>query len=205
MKRQGSSSSSKRRYMDRRVDTREQIPTFLIVCEGERTETLYFIAFKLPSATVIGTGFNTDTLVEEAIRLRSKGDYDQVWCVFDKDEFPPERFNRAFILAKREGISVAYSHEAFELWFYLHFHYIDSGITRQEYINKLSDLLPKKYDKCSDTMYTDLLPLQNIAILNATNLLRKYSSSIPIECNPSTTVHLLVLELNKYTRTARYA
>src|SRR5947209_5388606 len=93
-------------YSRRKVNVRDPIPRFLIVCEGERTEPNYFRSFRVPrdvvTVEVQGTGYNTLRLVQEAIRLRSKGEYDQVWCVFDRDSFPPEHFNEAINLARRE-------------------------------------------------------------------------------------------------------
>jgi hypothetical protein len=77
-----------------------------------------------------GIGDNTIRIVEEAIRLKEKDNYDQVWCVFDRDSFPPNRFNAAFILAGENSIKIAYSNEAFELWYLLHFNYYDSAMSR---------------------------------------------------------------------------
>ena len=93
--------------------------TFLIVCEGERTEPNYFRAFRLAGDVrgidVRGEGYNTTRLVEAAIEYARQGDYDQVWCVFDRDSFPAQNFNEAIALAERQGFQVAYSNEAFEL------------------------------------------------------------------------------------------
>ena len=46
--------------------------TFLIVCEGQRTEPNYFEAFRVPKEVieVIGAGDNTIRLVRNAISLR---------------------------------------------------------------------------------------------------------------------------------------
>lgn len=51
-------------------DTRDRI---LIVCEGEKTEPQYFEGFGLTNETVVGTGRNTDSLVEYAISIKEKG------------------------------------------------------------------------------------------------------------------------------------
>mgnify|MGYP004634043191 CR=1 FL=1 len=50
----------------------------------------------------------------EALRLKEeeqkKGrEYDQIWVVFDKDDFPDKDFNQAIISAQSNGIKVAYS------------------------------------------------------------------------------------------------
>ena len=112
-----------RSYMERRVDDLPIRQRFLIVCEGEKTEPNYFRKFRIPGLVVQveGLGINTMSLVHETINLREQGDYDQVWCVFDKDDFPDKNFNAAIALAKRNRIRVAYSNQSFELWYVLHF------------------------------------------------------------------------------------
>jgi RloB-like protein len=83
--------------VDRSAPILPEKPTILIVCEGKNTEPSYFRQFRLASATVkaLGLGFNTVSLVESAIDIANKGKYDQVWCVFDKDDFSFENFNNA--------------------------------------------------------------------------------------------------------------
>lgn len=198
-----------RPYSDRQVGVIEIISRFLIVCEGERTEPNYFKSFRVPTRpdvaiVVQGTGYNTLTLVREAIRLRLERRYDseddQVWCVFDRDSFPVASFNEAISLAKHEGIKVAYSNEAFELWYLLHFNFLKSGISRADYIKRLSNNLGKRYEKNSEDMYDTLASRQDTAIRNAKKLLREYDSPRPSEDNPSTTVHLLVEELRRFSR-----
>ena len=189
-------------YSGRPVGTRPVRQRFLIVCEGEKTEPGYFREFRVPGLVVDvhGIGANTDSLVREAMTLREEGEYDQVWCVFDHDSFPAEHFRRAIELAAAEGIYVAYSNEAFELWYFLHFAYLDTALGRADYIVRLSQLLGERYRKSSPGMYTKLLPRQPDAIRNARRLLEQYQPANPERDNPSTTVHLLVEELNRFTR-----
>lgn len=70
----------------------------LIVCEGERTEPAYFESFPLNKKVrdIVGAGANTVSVVREAIRVRSNASFDEVWCVFDRDSFPPARVKEAF-------------------------------------------------------------------------------------------------------------
>ncbi len=178
---------------------------FLIVCEGERTEPNYFRSFKLTSAnvTVEGCGRNTVSLIKKAVEIRRKAEkddeiYAQVWCVFDRDSFPLRNFNEAIKLAGRNDIKVAYSNEAFELWYLLHFHYYDTGISRAKYKSMLTQLLGQPYKKNSMSMYEELKEKQENALRNADTLLRSYSPLNPGKDNPSTTVHKLVAELNKF-------
>jgi hypothetical protein len=146
---------------------------------------------------------NTRSLVEKALEIRKKAKdndeiFDQVWCVFDRDSFTLQNFNAAFDLAERKKIKIAYSNEAFELWYLLHFHYFNSGISRDDYIEKLSKLLNEPYKKNNTEMYRKLMDRQPDAIKNAKNLLNTYSPPTPGKDNPSTTVHRLVIELNKF-------
>ncbi len=197
-----SKKTNSRGYSLRKVRTRELKQMFLIVCEGERTEPNYFKSFRVPknvvSIDVRGLGKNPSRLVQSAKKLADEDEYDQVWCVFDRDDWTPEDFNNAITQAKRLQFKVAYSNEAFELWYVLHFEFLHAGIPRDDYIRKLNKLLNHKYQKNSETIYDELFDKQNIAIKNAANLLGQYDPSNPSKDNPSTTVHLLVQELNKF-------
>jgi hypothetical protein len=147
---------------------------------------------------VQGLGENPSKLVQSAKELKKQEDYDQVWCVFDRNSWTIEDFNNAIKKANDQGFKVAYSNEAFELWYVLHFEFLNTGIPRRDYNNKLTSLLGRRYQKNSETIYDDLLEKQSIAIRHAENLLQQYASHIPAKDNPSTTVHLLVQELNKF-------
>jgi hypothetical protein len=193
-----------RGYSPRKVDTREFKQRFLIVCEGSKTEPNYFRSFRVHKnvveVDVRGLGEDPSRLVRSATDLKNKDgdDYDQIWCVFDRDSWTLENFNNAISSATSQGFRVAYSNEAFELWYILHFEYLNTGIPRKDYIHKLSLLLGKKYQKNSKTIYDELLDKQPTAIRNAENLLTQYAPPDPANDNPSTTVHLLVQELNRF-------
>ena len=154
-------------YARREVASRDEIERFLIVCEGEKTEPNYFRKFRVPSnvITVQRTGYNTDSLIREAIRLRDEAKetadaYDQVWCVFDRDSFPQENCSRAFQLAKKEDVNVAFSNEAFEIWYLMHFAYHDAALSRTQYGDKLTKELKRPYAKNSETIYDELYARQ---------------------------------------------
>ena len=192
-------SRHRKGYADRIVNTRDPKERFLIVCEGEKTEPNYFRGFR-PAGKILdirGVGYNTVKLIREAIRLSMEETYDQVWCVFDRDDFPAQHFNEALNLARDHGIKVAYSNEAFELWYILHFDYHQSGIPRRDYIKILSNKLGHLYEKNSETIYEELENKLLLAIRNAQRLLTNYEPPRPERDNPSTTVHLLVLALRK--------
>ena len=188
--------------LKRKIAQRLVKKRILIVCEGEKTEPNYFKSFRITSADIIGKGFNTESLVNFAKEQEEKAKeekipYDQIWCVFDKDSFSKTKFNTAIQQAETYGFKIAYSNECFELWYLLHFEYITSALTREQYNKKLTKLLKEEYKKNSMDMYDVLLPKQKQAIRNAKKLLKNFSNNSFAEYNPSTTVYLLVEELNK--------
>jgi hypothetical protein len=203
-------SSSRRTnidYYNRKVKTRRWS---LIVCEGEKTEPNYFKSFpvdpKVIKLDIQGEGKNTKSLVEKAIELKNGSESDETdrfWCVFDRDKNPnnpndSQNFNSAITLASNHGIKVAYSNDAFELWYLLHFHFYKTAISRKDYQNMLTNLLGNEYKKNSDTIYEELKDKQQDAIKHAKRLLQEYDRPNPESDNPSTTVHLLVEELNSF-------
>jgi len=146
-----------RGYSSRKIDTRELRQNFLIVCEGEKTEPKYFEAFPVPKDVVDirGLGQNPSKLVnstKKIIEQKEEGYYDQVWCVFDRDDWTAEDFNNAIANSKIQEIKVAYSNEAFELWYVLHFEFLNSGIPRSDYIKKLDGLLGNKFIPSSNLL-----------------------------------------------------
>ncbi|MGC1396347.1 MAG: RloB family protein [Coleofasciculaceae cyanobacterium] len=191
-----------RGYSERKVNIRELRQRFLIVCEGEKTEPNYFRRFRVPKnvaeINIQGLGENPSKLVKSAKELKIQEEYDQVWCVFDRDDWTVEDFNNAIKNAEEQGFRVAYSNEAFELWYVLHFEYLNTGIPRSKYFSKLTSLLGKNYQKNSEMLYDDLLEKQSVAIRNAEKLINSYEPRTPVYDNPCTTVHLLVQELNKF-------
>lgn len=197
--------SRPRSYADRVVDKLSKKQRFLIVCEGEKTEPNYFLKFPIPKNSVVdvrGVGANTESLVRKAIELREQAkdmediEYEEVWCVFDRDSFSAKNFNAAFGIAKKNNIEIAYSNEAFELWYVLHFQYLDTGVSRKDYIKRLTKLLKYKYEKKSKIIYDEILPRQEFAIKNAKKLNAQYEPKNPEKDKPSTTVYILVEKLN---------
>ena len=189
-------------YRNRASSQREQRKRFLIFCEGTKTEPNYLKGFRNPGTVVIVKGIGKDpmALVKDIEGWLKQYKYeksqDQVWCVFDRDDFPKQRFNSAIQKAKSKGWYVAYSNECFELWYILHFELLKTGIPRKDYAKKLSQYLGEKYEKNITWLYDELLSRQKIAIKNAETLLAEYEPLNPEQDNPSTTVHLLVQELN---------
>ena len=192
--------------MARKINFRPEVPSFLIVCEGKETEPNYFRAFHIGNVREVkaeGVGKSTVSLVMETIKLKSKGEYDQVWVVFDIDECKPAQVNDAIHMAEKNGIQVVYSNQAFELWYLLHFDYHNSSIDRKQYIQKLSKALECEYKKNAHDLYLRLFNCQWKALQNAQQLYASYEHPDPYHNDPCTTVFRLVEELNRYTRDSR--
>ena len=208
MARKKSNRSDLKGFQSRRVNQRELAYSFLIVCEGSKTEPDYFDAFPAPRYVlrldVLPGGGSPCAIVETAKERqeqeRRKGlPFDQVWCVFDRDDVDEEQFRKAIRDADRLGFRVAYTNQAFDLWYLLHFDYYNTGIDRSSYKQRLTNRLGYEYRKNAPGMYATLVSRQQTAIRFAERLLKEYEPADPANDNPSTTVHLLVKELIKHS------
>lgn len=192
-------------------------PSILIVCEGENTEPSYFNQFRLSSATVksVGEGYNTISLVNRAIHLTNERQYDQVWCVFDKDDFSENDFNNAIQIAKANNFGIAYSNQSFEYWLILHFDdHQGAGMHRKDYNDKINELLKPfnvTYDgkgnkKVTESFFEllDEIDLKtnnkriDLAIERAERNFNQFDHTNPAKEESSTTVFRLAKELLKY-------
>jgi hypothetical protein len=204
----------------RQINNKPKRKRYLIVCEGEKTEPNYFEALKLtlPKGVlevvdfrIIGEGFNTESLVQQAISLRAKWEsesgrtIDKLWVVFDKDSFLPAAFNNAIQLCENTPkTAAAWSNEAFEIWYLLHFEFYDTGITRDTYKQRIQTNFRNKglvdfvYAKNRTDMF-DLLTThgnRNLAIKHSQRLESTYNGTRDFaNQNPCTTVYKLVVEL----------
>jgi hypothetical protein len=203
--------------LDRGKPTKTEKPTILIVCEGKNTEPSYFKQFKLSTATIkpIGEGYNTLSLVNRAIHHSQQREYDQTWCVFDKDDFNNIDFNNAITLAQSNSFGVAYSNQAFEYWIILHFNdHQGGGINRNDYDKILNEHLKEyniSYNGKTDKIITNEIFEVLESIDNKTGISRRIqainrakrnynllSHSNPANEESSTTVFKLVEELDKH-------
>ena len=145
--------------------------TFMIYTEGQ-TEEGYFKKFKARCKTI--TGGNALSIVEEAIVQKSniKKYVDEYWVVFDKDATSKSDFLKAIKLAAENGLNVAYSCEAFEIWWLFHYIEITAPIQRKDYEKKLQKHLPdykvrEKGLSQGERMWMQLDKLKDIGIANA--------------------------------------
>lgn len=209
----------------RKTEFKSKRKFYLIVCEGEKTEPNYFESLKqslpkgvleLTNIDIDGTGKNTLSIIEEAKKLKKKYEekylrkIDNVWAVFDKDSFPANKFNNAINKGEnsRPKVNCAWTNEAFELWYLLHFNYYNTGIDRGQYqkllekeINKSAKTADFKYKKNSKEMFSILNQYgsQEQAIANAEKLEELYHDLSFSNHNPCTKVHKLISELIELT------
>ena len=199
------------RSLERKIDIRPERERILIVCEGSKTEPNYFRSIKstLPPQVVEiciqGEGANTQSLVDRAKKYRdSKKDtdypYDEIWIVFDKDSFAPDQFDNAIHSAEATKMKVAWSNEAFELWYILHFEDRQTGMRRTEYENCLTEYLDTPYKKNDPDMYSKLATKGDESkAKQRANSLQSSHAGIPFhDANPCTTVNKLIEKLNSF-------
>lgn len=186
------------------------------MCEGQ-TEEQYFKAFPVVSASVkaVPLGCSKTALVDCAKEMASVEEFDEIWCVFDMDLSPDkngqiEDFNSAINKACNEGFRCGYSNDSFELWFVLHYCYVDQKFLRDFYNRKLSDYWEINYAKkgkiltFANSIYErlagDKKAGQREAIKRAKKLYSLNKGKNFHLQNPVTKVYELVEELNKYLR-----
>ena len=143
--------------LSRKVGGRERRKKFVIVCEGDETEPIYFKKYRTRYSNldvIIPPSRYTDpkNLVDFS---REQIDYyaldlkngDVIWCVFDCDNNSQEAISTAYRKAK--NVKLCLSNPSYELWYLLHFKYVCSKLTNDELKEKLERNIPK-YDKSED-------------------------------------------------------
>lgn len=201
-----------------KIDTIPINKTILIVCEGQ-TEKLYFESFPVLGVKVRAIdlkGQAKQKLVESTAEIVvSIDDIDlEVWCVFDMDkkrgadEFAD--FDNAITKALNLGYKVAYSNDAFELWFYLHYNLTESQHLRAFYYKELGKIFGinyikegKRHDFCLkiyEILNVDGNSSQGKAVERARSLFKQQEHLAYHQQNPNTKVYELVEELNRNLR-----
>ena len=198
----------------RKENVREKLVRFLIVCEGTKTEPHYFEALiknyisTVREVTIEGEGRATVALVDRTLEIKQELErknamsFDRARVVFDKDDF--DDFNDAIKKANKLGFHSAWTNEAFELWYYLHFEYLDTGIGRADYIKKLEEAFKEKlgdshfeYKKGNPDIYSLLQQYgrEDLAKRFAQQLRGLYTGTDYAAHKPCTMVDKLVEEL----------
>lgn len=150
----------------RRRASRQARRRLLVVCEGERTEPEYIKGFErqvrnhLVTVEVSKERGDPRKVVEIAKALMHDAkrearrshdtwlEFDEVWCVFDRDEH--ERYDAAVNMAQDNNLELAVSNPSFELWLVLHFRESPGPQHRDTLRRMLRDRLLPGYDKGID-------------------------------------------------------
>ncbi|MFL2076716.1 RloB family protein [Marinilactibacillus psychrotolerans] len=160
--------------------------------EGKETEKNYFTYLKnkiveektlsndkidLPLFQIEGVGMIGERLIDEAEKYfrRTPRQYKYKWLVFDKDDLSSNDFHRLIEMAESRGFRVAWSNECFELWLVLHFEFLNTGVTRDQYITKLDKHLQDRglatgYKKSDHAVFDFTFELTEVTLKNAENL-----------------------------------
>lgn len=190
----------------------------LIVTEGTNTEPSYFGTIKdiinkrYPEKIhldVSGEGDNTVNLFERAKFLAGNNSnvYKHVWIVYDTDDFPADHIDCVLQLCVENSTEettfhAIWSNQCIELWFLLHFSFMQSDIHRTEYWPKLTEHLKQigagEYMKNRKDMYQILYPYMNYAIGNAKRLNALNEGKLPSKAAPGTKVYELIEVLKSY-------
>ncbi len=204
---------------ERRVRVLHVRKRFLIVSEGKKTEPFYFKAFEkgLPRGTLQvetrGVGRSTQSLVDVIRQIRDElqaeyaVNFNEVWAVFDKDDFKNDSFDNAIHSRSGKQYEVAWSNECFELWYLLHFKDQTTHINRKAVFKALErELGVHNYEGLKGDAgrgFHEKMAIhsnQATAIERAKKLFENWSDpqakrTPPSQQNPCTTVFLLVEKL----------
>lgn len=200
------------RRFRRREALREPYDVVLIVCEGKKTEPEYFRGlqrtYRLSSANIKivpgDRGNDPVSVVKFAIEeyRRANGDFDRVYCVFDRNGHANYEGALALI-GKESKFQAITSMPCFELWILLHFVYSTAPFTAaggrsacDNVTKAVRDHMPE-YDKALADVFDRLQPRLDTALAHGYRLTRHNRDAHSV--NPATRVH----ELVKYLRELR--
>lgn len=206
---------SPRRYQKRPRRPRPfKVPrtSILIVCEGEKTEPIYFEALRrLLSLTAVEVELASDcgsdplSVVNHAIKLKDNraaqykkllkfSDYGSVWCIFDVERISANpNFKRAVNKAQGNNICLALSNVCFEYWLHLHFEAIAPPEVKCVDVERNLKRVVPDYKKSDRNVLYRIAKNFDVAIINAEALEKSRSWSTKLWThNPSTNVHHLV-------------
>lgn len=188
---------------------------FFIITNGEQTEYNYFTLLKAKRSVydvkVIFENADPLGLVQYAQRFVSEAN--QVWCVFDIDDtYKDGRLVPALKQAEENGIKIAYSNVAFEVWLISHYEKCKTTLQLKDYAHEMDRLLKENgrsetYSKNDEKLLkTCFIPNYKKAMENAKILYQTYvkehNAKCPNQRQPiwnwisSTTVYKLIEALN---------
>lgn len=207
--------SRKQRKIDeykRREAFKEPRKSILIVCEGEKTEPIYFKALKerlrliMLDVEIVAEGASPITVVDHAIELReerkgaakrslTKAEYEVIYCVFDVEAPKPhESLANAVIKAKDNKLEVILSNPCFEYWYILHFRKTSAPFSSSQNVKSALRREHSAYSESDTTIFNVVYPKTIDAIKHSKEVLNEQHNDAEDlrACNPSTHVHKIV-------------
>ncbi len=130
-----------------------------------------------------------------------------MWVVYDTDAFPADHINKTAELCVSESTEetayhAIWSNQCIELWFLLHFSFMQSDLHRTSYWPKLTEFLTSQglgeYEKNRTDMYQILLLYMDATIANAEKPDKIHQGKLPSASAPRTKVYELVEKLEPY-------
>ena len=127
--------------------------------------------------------------------------------MYDTDDFPKENIDAVFVLCEENSNNyrqyhAIWSNQCVELWYLLHFSFMQSDLHRKEYFPKLDECLQSinagKYEKNREDMYHVLKPYMDVAIRNAKALREINKDKLPSESSPGTMIFEFVEKIKSY-------
>ena len=204
--------SRKQRKIDdykRRESFKEPRKSILIVCEGEKTEPIYFNALKetlrliMVDVEIVGEGGAPITVVNRAIALReerkqiakkslTKTEYEVIYCVIDVDTH--ETLDQTIDKARGNEICVILSNPCFEYWYILHFRKTSAPFNRSQDAKSALRQQHPAYSESDTTIFNVVYPKTSDAIKHSKEVLNEQHNDAEDlrNCNPSTHVHKIV-------------
>ena len=125
------------------------------------------------------------------------GKFEDVWVVFDKDSFLKDDFDNAIHSIKslnkknKTYYGTLWSNQCIELWFILHFEYLQSTLHRDDYFPKIGKHLNEKYKKADKNIFDKIIKnggSVEFAMNNANKLLKANEEKTYSEKWPATNV-----------------
>ena len=194
------------RSKHRRQGQREAYDRVLIVCEGEKTEPCYFKDLcrdlRISSSVVVTGDSDSDpqSVVAYGIQeYRRDGDFDCLYCVFDRDTHDRNNFRGAIKKLKHNDANAYWSvsYPCFEYWILLHYENTASPYSHpsspcSQVIKDIKQHI-SGYGKGMRDLYQETKPHLDDALERSK---RRWAQAKGTQSyNPSTKVHKLVTYL----------
>jgi hypothetical protein len=194
-----------------RLPGRLPTKTLWILCEGEKTEKVYFQKLKrierisrLNIAVKASRYKNAVGIVKCAKRIKLSGDFqkgDLICCLFDRDLNTNNELAQAMALANKSGIILVFSNPCFEYWLLCHFGYFfkDYDFPRlklelESHLKGYSKIDPELYDKTREMIPQAIKNSRKAESVHFNNKIAIVSR----DSNPSTRVFALIELIQKF-------